>query len=250
MKRVDGVVGNVADDPDLAAEIDAHEQASTLETVVLDDTERQRSRLRVTTDAGTDLGVLVDQPELVAGDVLVLDDDRAVIVAFEQREAFVIEFPAAEAAVSTGVELGHRIGNQHWDIAVDGATLYIPVEADRAIIEDVLGPYIPESATTRYETVDADRFIEGDDTTAGGHGVDHDHTHGDDAHDHGDNAHEHGGESHHHGDESDDHGGDEHSHTHDHEHAHSHEHGHSHDDEHNHSHNGSSTATASEDEPR
>ena len=250
MKRVDGVVGNVERDPELAAEIDAHEQAGTLETVVLDDTERKRSRLRVTTDAGTDLGVLVDQPELVAGDVLLCNDDRAAIVAFEEREAFVIEFPAAEAAVSTGVELGHRIGNQHWDIAVDGATLYIPVEADRAIIEDVLGPYIPESATTRYETVDADRFIEGDDTTAGGHGVDHDHTHGDDAHDHGDNAHEHGGESHHHGDESDDHGGDEHSHTHDHEHAHSHEHGHSHDDEHNHSHNGSSTATASEDEPR
>ena len=252
MKRVDGVVGNVERDPELAAEIDAHEQAGTLETVVLDDTERKRSRLRVTTDAGTDLGVLVDQPELVAGDVLLCNDDRAAIVAFEEREAFVIEFPAAEAAVSTGVELGHRIGNQHWDVAVEDDTIYIPVEADRAIIEDVLNPYIPARATTRYETVDADRFIEGgdDDTTAGGHGVDHDHTHGDDAHDHGDNAHEHGGESHHHGDESDDHGGDEHSHTHDHEHAHSHEHGHSHDDEHNHSHNGSSTATASEDEPR
>ena len=241
MKRVDGVVGNVERDPELAAEIDTHEQAGTLETVVLDDTERKRSRLRVTTDAGTDLGVLVDQPELVAGDVLVLDDDRAVVVAFEQREAFVIEFPAAEAAVSTGVELGHRIGNQHWDIAVDGARIYIPVEADRAIIEDVLGPYIPESATTRYETVDADRFIEDDDTAASGHDVDHGHAHGDDAHDHGDNAHDHGGESHHHGD-------DEHSHTHDHEHEHSHDHGHSHDEEHDHA--DSATATAPEGEPR
>ena len=241
MKRVDGVVGNVERDPELAAEIDTHEQAGTLETVVLDDTERKRSRLRVTTDAGTDLGVLVDQPELVAGDVLVLDDERAVVVAFEEREAFVIEFPAAEAAVSTGVELGHRIGNQHWDIAVDGARIYIPVEADRAIIEDVLGPYIPESATTRYETVDADRFIEDDDTAASGHDVDHGHAHGDDAHDHGDNAHDHGGESHHHGD-------DEHSHTHDHEHEHSHDHGHSHDEEHDHA--DSATATAPEGEPR
>ena len=203
MKRVDGVVGNVERDPDLAAEIDAHEQAGTLETVVLDDTERKRSRLRVSTDADTDLGVLVDQPELVAGDVLLCNDDRAVIVAFEEREAFVIEFPAAEAAVSTGVELGHRIGNQHWDIAVDGATLYIPVAADRAIIEDVLGPYIPAAATTRYKTVDAERFIDdGDD--AGGSDVDHDHA----------------GE-HRHGD-----------HDHDHDHAHSHNHEHSHDHDH------------------
>lgn len=212
MKRVDGVVGNVESDPELAAEIDAHEQAGTLETVVLDDTERKRSRLRVTTDAGTDLGVLVDQPELVAGDVLLCNDDRAVIVAFEQREAFVIEFPAAEAAVSTGVELGHRIGNQHWDLAVVDDTLYIPVEADRAIIEDVLGPYIPAGATTRYETVDAERFIEGsDDTAAADHGVDHDHA-GDQSHD-------------------------------DHEHEHSHDHGHSHDHEHDHDHTDSATAT-------
>ena len=220
MKRVDGVVGNVDNDPELAAEIDAHEQAGTLETVVLDDTERKRSRLRVTTDAGTDLGVLVDQPELVAGDVLLCNDDHAVIVAFEEREAFVIEFPAAKAAVSTAVELGHRIGNQHWDVAVEDDTIYIPVDADHAIIEDVLGPYIPAGATTRYETVDAERFIDGDDdTAAGGHGVDHDHAHGEDAHNHGDDEH-------------------------------SHDHGHSHDDAHDHDHTESATATASEGEPR
>ena len=217
MKRVDGVVGNVDSDPELAAEIDAHEQAGTLETVVLDDTERKRSRLRVTTDAGTDLGVLVDQPELVAGDVLLIDTDRAVVVAFEERTAFVIEFPAAEAAVSTGVELGHRIGNQHWDLAVDGATIYIPVEADRTIIEDVLGPYIPAEATTRYETVDAERFIDNgdDDATVGDHGVDHDHPHGDDAHNHGEESHAHGDD----------------------------EHGHSHDYAHDCDHAGSTTAT-------
>ncbi len=186
MKRVDGIVGNIDDDPDLAAEIDAHEAADTLETAVLDHTERKRSRLRVTTDAGTDLGVLVDQPELTAGDVLVLDDEHAVVVAFEEREAFVIEFSTAETAVATGVELGHRIGNQHWDLAVDGATIYVPVDADRAIIENVLGPYIPEAATTRYETVDAERFVDGSDS-----GPDHDHDDRDHAHTHGE-AHDHG----------------------------------------------------------
>jgi urease accessory protein len=215
MKRVDGVVGNVDRDPALADAVAEHEAAGTLETIVLDDTERRRSRLRVTTDSGTDLGVLVDQPELAAGDVLVLDDDRAVVVAFEEREAFVVEFPAAEAAVATGVELGHRIGNQHWDIAVEGERIYLPVDADRAIIENVLGPYIPEGATTHYETVDAERFVDGGDP-------DSEHSHGDhDNHDHTD--------SHSHGD------GD-HDHTHDHDH------------DHDHSHNGSPTATPSEGE--
>ena len=144
----------------------------------------------MTTDAGTDLGVLVDTPELTTGDVLVLNDDRAVVVASERRDAFVIEFPAAETAVSTGVELGHRIGNQHWDIAVEDKRIYVPVDADRTIIENVLGPYIPEAATTRYETVDAERFVDGDDSDASyaydDHAADHSHDHHDHSRDNDD----------------------------------------------------------------
>ena len=214
MIRVDGVVGS-ADDPDLAADIAAHESAGTLETVTLDSADRRKSRLRVETDAGTDLGVLVDKPELAAGDVLVCDDDRAVVVAFESREAFVIELPQSTPAAT--VELGHRIGNQHWDIAIEERTVYIPVAADKAIIEDVLGPYLPAGTETWYETVDADRFM--DDTGADSHGPehDHDHSHGSD--------HEHG------------HGSDhEHGHGSDHEHGHGSDHGHSHDHDGGHSH--------------
>jgi len=228
MRRVDGVVGNVDRDPALADAVAEHERAGRLETVVLDDTERRRSRLRVTTDAGTDLGVLVDQPELTAGDVLVLDDDGAVVVAFEEREAFVVEFPAAEAAVSTALELGHRIGNQHWDLAVEGDTVYVPVEADRAIIEDVLGPYLPAEAATRYETVGAELFTDGDSDQTADRGAEHDHT---DEHGHGhahgdDRSHDHDGRSHDHDDRSHDHGGRDHGHGgHDHGHG-GHDHGH------------------------
>ena len=209
MIRVDGVVGS-ADDPDLADEIAAHEAAGTLETVTLDSADRRKSRLRVATDAGTDLGVLVDKPELAAGDVLVCDDDRAVVVAFESREAFVIELPASSTPAAT-VELGHRIGNQHWDIAVEDRTAYIPVEADRTIIEDVLGPYLPAGTETWYETVDADRFVD-EASTDHGHGADHGHSHGDDH-----------GHSH---DHDSDHG---HSHDDGTDHSHSHDGGHSHD---------------------
>jgi agmatinase len=72
MIRVNGVVGNTAD-PDIADEIAAHEAGGTLEKVRIDSADRRKSRLWVETDAGTDIGVLVDEPELAAGDVLVLD---------------------------------------------------------------------------------------------------------------------------------------------------------------------------------
>ena len=214
MRRVDGVVGNADADPDLADAIAAHRRAGTLETVVLDDTQRKRSRFRTTTESGTDLGVLVDRPELSPDDVLVLDDDLAVVVAFERREAFVVDLPS-ETETGTAIELGHRIGNQHWDIAIDDGTLYVPREADRSIIEETLGPYLPEGATIRYETVDAELFVDGGGGPdpghshgAGGGGHDHaggqTHAHGASGHTHANHDHtEHG-----HSDHTQEHGGD------------------------------------------
>jgi len=213
MKRVDGIVGNIHTDPELAAKIESHEDAGTLERVVLETGDRRKSRLRVETDAGTDLGILVDQPELSAGDVLFVEDDHAAIIEFEEIEAFVVELPeATESTLLAAVELGHRIGNQHWDVAVEAGSVYIPVEADKSIIESVLGEYLPAGTETRYEVVDAERFVDGETMDHGhgdhshGPGSDHDHSHGSGS-DH----------SHSHGDGSD------HSHSHDHDGGHTHD---------------------------
>lgn len=88
--------------------------------MVLDLSDRKKSRLRVETDAGTDLGIIVDQGELRSGDVLFIDDDVAPVVTFRRRDAYVVELPTPSVeAMSDVVELGHRVGNQHWDIAVE-----------------------------------------------------------------------------------------------------------------------------------
>lgn len=192
MRRIDGVVGNRHEDPELEERIAAHERAGTLERVVLEATERKKSRLRVETDAGTDLGILVDRPELREGDVLFVEDDRAAVVTFESREAYVIELPEpSRDAMAAAVELGHRIGNQHWDVAVEGGRVYVPVEADRHVLEDVVGEYVPDGAATSYEEVDATLFVDGNDR-GGGHGYDHEHPDHDHAHADHDHSHSHG----------------------------------------------------------
>jgi urease accessory protein len=179
MRRIDGVVGNRYDDPDIAGEIAAHERAGTLERVVIDSDERKKSRLRVETDTGTDLGILAGEGELRSGDVLFIDEDSAAIVTFETRAAFVVELPDPdESTTAAAVEFGHRVGNQHWDIAIEDGAVYVPVEAERRIIEDVLGPYLPAETTTHYEEVHAELFM---DDSATGSSPDHDHSHG---HDH------------------------------------------------------------------
>ncbi|WP_336328383.1 urease accessory protein UreE [Halovenus sp. HT40] len=196
MEQIDGTVGNRYTDSDLGERVDRHEQAGTLEVVRIEAGNRKRSRLRVETDNGTDLGVVLDDP-LRAGDVLAIDDERAIVVEFERRDAAVIDLPhATPAGVESAAELGHRIGNQHWDLAIQAGSIYVPVEADPHIIEDVLAESLPEDTIIEYEEVDPAIWI--DDASA--EGVDHNHGDAGHGHSHGDAGHDHSrGDGHTHG---------------------------------------------------
>lgn len=196
MERIDGIVGNVHADGDLAARYEAHEAADTLERIVVDAENRRRSRFRATTDRGTDVGVVLDRPAVSSGDVLLAEDDRMIVVAFEPRDALALTLPdATSEALSAAVELGHRVGNQHWDLVVEDGVVYVPLEADRHIVERVVDDVVP-GASVRETTVGADLFVTDPEDT--GSDCDQQHTHSD----------------------------------HDHSHPHSHEHGHEHDHDH------------------
>lgn len=210
MYTVNRIIGNTKRDESLASAAQTHEERGTLERVLLEAGERKKSRLRVHTEAGTDLGVLVDKPELEDGDVLYHDDEQMIVVAFEEREALTIDLPP-ETSLATTLELGHRIGNQHWDLTVEDGTAYVPVEADRRIIEDVLAGALPEAAALDYTFVDPELFIDGEANPDHSHGDDHSHSHNE-------------GHSH----------GDDHGHSHDEDHGHSHGQDHDHADEHDH----------------
>ncbi|SFS77857.1 urease accessory protein UreE [Halostagnicola kamekurae] len=207
MRRIDGVLGNVHSDETLARAREHHASEGTLERVVIEADRRQRSRFRTTTDAGTDVGVVLEKPALSIGDVLVHEEGQMIVVAFEPLEALAVDLPEPTAeALEAALELGHRVGNQHWDLAIDDGVAYVPLEADRHIVERVVEDIVP-GATVRAETVDAELFVtdlEGDDESGlphdhshtGDHGHSHEseHTHEldhDHPHDHGDHGHDH-----------------------------------------------------------
>lgn len=188
MERIDGVVGNRHTGSELGERVDEHDRAGTIEIVRIEAGNRKRSRLRVETDRGTDLGVVLDDP-LRAGDVLAISDERAIVVEFERRDAAVIDLPGVTAeGVKVAVELGHRIGNQHWDLAVEDGSIYVPVEADRHIIEDVLEESLPEGATVEYQEVDPAIWIDG---STDAERVDHDHADAGHEHAHDRSGHDH-----------------------------------------------------------
>ncbi|WP_123537932.1 urease accessory protein UreE [Halosimplex salinum] len=167
--------------------------------VAVDGTERRRSRFRTTTDDGTDLGVVVTR-ELRDGDVL-STGDRLVVVSLESVEAMAIDFGEVadpdRAAVTTALELGHAVGNRHWDLAVDGERAYLPLADTRERMESTVEPHLPERATVGYEDVPPTLFDEsGAEHSHGSGGVAHSHSHSGEGHSHshsgeGDHSHSH-----------------------------------------------------------
>lgn len=197
MEQIDQVLGNRREDASLADRLDTHERQGALERVVIAAAQRKKSRLRVETDAGTDLGLVLDRP-LRAGDVLALDAERAIVVEFEPEEAVVIDLPdPTPQTLAAAVELGHRIGNQHWDLTVTDGAIYVPVAADRHIIENVLTGSLPAETTISYEEVDAGLWI--DDREDASHAADHAH-HAEHSHGLDDHSQESTGHDHSHGD--------------------------------------------------
>lgn len=172
MLVADSVLGNVRDDPEFAAR---YEAGDGVEVLAVDDVARKRSRFRATTDAGTDVGVVLGETTVDPGDVLHADDERLIVVRFAEREALVVDLADAAADLPAAVELGHALGNRHRDLATRGDEVVIPVPDSRERLEREVRPRLPEGATLRYEDVDPTLF---DDADAPEHGHDHEHGHG------------------------------------------------------------------------
>lgn len=158
---------------------------SAYHRVVLSDTDRRRSRVRTTTDDGTDLGVVVAR-DLADGDVLETEAGELVVVELAAVDALVLDFSAAEISPTAALEIGHTLGNKHWNLAVRGETALFPVRDSHERMDAAVADLLPDDVATRYESVPPTTFDSG--------GTDHDHTHGETAHGHadGDHSHSHG----------------------------------------------------------
>jgi len=168
------------DDDAIAEAVDTSDHA----TVVLSDTERQRSRVRTETTDGRDLGIVVAR-DLADGDVLAAEDGTLVVVELAAIEALVLDFADADVSPTAALELGHAVGNKHWNLAVREREALFPVTDSKERMEDTVADLLPADVPTRYEHVPPTTF---DDDGA-------DHTHGDGTGMH-DDGHSHGGAGH------------------------------------------------------
>jgi len=173
------------DDATVAEDIDTSDHA----TVVLSDTERQRSRVRTETTDGCDLGIVVAR-DLADGDVLEAEDGTLVVVELAAIEALVLDFADSDVSPTAALELGHAVGNRHWNLAVRDRETLFPVTDSKERMETTVAELLPADVPTRYEHVPP--------TTFDDEGVDHTHRDGTGMHD-GDGHSHGGGHAHDHG---------------------------------------------------
>jgi urease accessory protein len=138
--RINAIIG-FSSDPALAGRLHDIGHAGRVEQLVLDADDVHRRRLRARTDKGTDclIALPLDQ-SLGDGAVLVLEEDRAIVVRLAEQRWLKLA-PRDEAAA---LELGYFAGNLHWRVKFQDARLLVALEGPKQDYLARLGPFLDD----------------------------------------------------------------------------------------------------------
>ena len=127
MLRLTRILGH-ATEPEFAERLHALEHDGRIETITLDAADTARKRLRVATDKGTDCAVAIARSDRLAnGAVLLLEDDRAVVVRMRET----VWLALAPRDLAAALDLGYFCGNLHWRVRFEGAVLKVALDGPR-----------------------------------------------------------------------------------------------------------------------
>jgi urease accessory protein len=177
-------------------------EQATLDWLMLDQWEAQKSRLRKSSQNGLDLAISLPRGILLRdGDILKWDEAQgtATVARVNLKDVMVVELSAlqtqnSEVLVRTCVELGHALGNQHWPAVVKGNRVFIPLTVDKKVMASVMKThafrgityeFIPGSEVIPYLAPhESRRLFGGAEGPIHSHVEEHDHPH-DHTHPHG-----------------------------------------------------------------
>jgi urease accessory protein len=131
---IDSVIGNVNKDKKLKENYEEMSRRKLCETIKISRLESQRVRMRKTSDKGTDIALTLPQGmQLRHGDVIMLTEDKIVLVEIEPENVAMIEIKDnihEDDIVQIPVMVGHTIGNLHRPIKLEANKIYFPIQAD------------------------------------------------------------------------------------------------------------------------
>jgi urease accessory protein len=145
MISINSVVGNIHNDNDLAQKYHQMTGKQLSEIIRISRSEAQRVRMRKTSDKGTDVAIMLPQSvHIKHGDVLLLDNDKIIVVEIQPERVAVIAVKnntASEHLFEMAVKVGHTIGNLHRPIKLEDNKIILPIQAESELdlLKKVLG---------------------------------------------------------------------------------------------------------------
>jgi urease accessory protein len=131
---VSSVLGNINNDKKLKDKYDEMTSRKVCETIKITRLESQRVRMRKISDKDTDVALtLPPGTRLRHGDVIIITENKMVVVGIEPEEVIMIEIRDnihEDDIVEVPVRVGHTIGNLHRPIKLEGNKIYFPIQAD------------------------------------------------------------------------------------------------------------------------
>lgn len=150
---IDAKLGNVSEPA-----WQARAAKGEVDTLVLEQWEAPKSRLRKATAGGLELAISLPRSEhLHDGDVLYYDEARnhLVVAKVPLKDVLVIELDGIEKLDALEIlricfELGHGLGNQHWPAVIKGTTVYVPLSVDQKVMASVMRTHAFEHVKSRF----------------------------------------------------------------------------------------------------
>jgi urease accessory protein len=154
MLRIEQVLGSRLD-PAFAERIHQLEHRGAVDLLTMPVADVSRHRLRGTTEGGTEVAIALPRDQrLFDGAVLVLENDRAVVVRVAQERWLRLQ----PRTVADAIELGYLAGNLHWRVRFAGEAVLIAMEAP---MDDYLARLAALIGARRitYALADADETV-------------------------------------------------------------------------------------------
>jgi urease accessory protein len=131
---IDSVIGNINKNINLKQKYMEMHDKKVSEVVKISRLESQRVRMRKTSSKGTDIALILPQgTQLRHGDVIMVTEEKMVIVEMEPENVAVIEIKdnvRNHDIIEIPVRVGHTIGNLHRPLKLEGNKIYFPIQAE------------------------------------------------------------------------------------------------------------------------
>ncbi|MDW3094563.1 MAG: urease accessory protein UreE [Gammaproteobacteria bacterium] len=145
MIEINSILGHTHDSK-LSDQLHDLAHNNQVEYISLDHANLQRRRFRAKTNKGTDCAITISRDEKLSnGAVLVLDENRAIVVKMVDDQWLSLR----PKDLSAAIELGYFAGNMHWRVKFDNQHLNVALDNPEEIYLERLKEFFDNNKITR-----------------------------------------------------------------------------------------------------